>query len=280
MSIQPGVPGDVSLAAVTSGALLLFSGRVWLASDGGTLVPSAGATLDGRILPTIGSYAIERGRWSNLALRDDGATERLFVNGREVAGSARGRVENPSTPLWIAGRRQEIDALGMVRPASAQAGWRAIVQHAVDALFLSASTARLHHDGATDTLRIIAVLLAAGWFSFAVASRRAPQSAIAGARGGSRSSSSPSAPSPTRSRSRQEPCSGRCWWRSGLALTAGSRAERGIYWLAAAPFAGFTLASLVDLGGVGDQLLMYHGSAARSRRWACCSSWRDSPPRR
>jgi hypothetical protein len=89
-------------SAVVLGAVLLLAGV--LANEGGPLMPAGGATLDGTIRQTIARNAVPPGRWTNVALTYDGATERLYINGRVVLKHrAHGRIQSPGSPLWIGG---------------------------------------------------------------------------------------------------------------------------------------------------------------------------------
>jgi hypothetical protein len=86
------------------GGLLLLSGVI--PGAGGALVPAGGLTLDGTIRQTFGKDAVLPGRWANVALAYDGATERLYVNGNVVESHpAHGQIQTPGTPVWIGGNR-------------------------------------------------------------------------------------------------------------------------------------------------------------------------------
>ncbi len=92
-------------SAITLGALLLLAGVVAKAG-GGPLVPSGGGTLGGRVLLTSGTTPLPVGRWSGVAVTYDGATLRLYVNGRQVSSRATtGTIQTPSNPMWIGGNR-------------------------------------------------------------------------------------------------------------------------------------------------------------------------------
>ena len=94
----------LTATAVALGMLLLLTGM--LTGQGGPLVPAGGATLDGEIAQTMAPDAVEVGRWTRVALTYDGAAERLYVDGHEVARhAASGRIQAPGTPLWIGGNR-------------------------------------------------------------------------------------------------------------------------------------------------------------------------------
>jgi hypothetical protein len=91
-------------SAITLGALMLLAGVV--AKGGGPLVPSGGGTLDGTIQLTSGTRPVPVDRWSDVALTYDGATLRLYVNGRQVSTRATtGTIQTPPNPLWIGGNR-------------------------------------------------------------------------------------------------------------------------------------------------------------------------------
>jgi hypothetical protein len=93
------------VAAVATGAVLLATTATSLA-DHGTLVPSAGGTVDGTIRNVIGPAPSPVGTWTSLAMTYDGADLRLFVDGAPVATErARGSIVATSRPLWIGGNQ-------------------------------------------------------------------------------------------------------------------------------------------------------------------------------
>jgi hypothetical protein len=100
-------------SAITVGALLLLAGVVAKAgggvvanAGGGPLVPSGGGTLGGSVRQTSGTTPLPVDRWSDVAVTYDGATLRLYVNGRQVSsGATTGTIQAPSNPLWIGGNR-------------------------------------------------------------------------------------------------------------------------------------------------------------------------------
>ena len=92
-------------SAITVGALMLLAGVV-AKGGGGPLVPSGGGTFDGTIQQTSGTRPVPVDRWSDVALTYDGATLRLYVNGRQVSTRATtGTIQTPPNPLWIGGNR-------------------------------------------------------------------------------------------------------------------------------------------------------------------------------
>ena len=149
-----------------------------------------------------------------------------------------------------------------IRPSEPQAGWRAVVQREVDAYFLSAGSGRLNSSGAVDAVRIAAVVAAAAWLAFLVATGRAPRTTarrrtwwlpvVLFALG----SLADAAISPTVTL--LGPLLVAIW----LATTATGRVERACLWATAVVLAGLTLGSLADLGEVRDALA--HGGTARS----------------
>jgi hypothetical protein len=95
----------VPASAIALGVLLLLAGVVAKAG-GGPLVPTGGGTLDGTIDEASGTTAVPVDHWSYLALTYDGATLRLYVDGRLVSShDAKGSIQTPDTPLWIGGNR-------------------------------------------------------------------------------------------------------------------------------------------------------------------------------
>jgi Concanavalin A-like lectin/glucanases superfamily len=92
-----------SASAIVLGVLLLLAG-VDAKAGGGDLVPAGGGTLDGTIRETGATDALLIDRWSNVALTYDGATLRLYVDGRQVADAgASGAIQVTDHPLWIGG---------------------------------------------------------------------------------------------------------------------------------------------------------------------------------
>jgi hypothetical protein len=100
-------PASGGLAAPASvivlGVLLLLAGVV-AKGGGGPLVPAGGGTFAGTIQELTDAVPLPVDRWSSLAVTYDGATLRMYVNGRRVSSRAvTGTVESPQTPLWIGG---------------------------------------------------------------------------------------------------------------------------------------------------------------------------------
>jgi hypothetical protein len=200
-----------------------------------------------RNIGTIEGGAIwARGRYGS-ALHFDGSSAVVRVS--------------PSPSLDLG---QEMTLSAWIRPTTPQAGWRAIVQHEVDAYFLSASSGRLDSGGAVDALRIMAVVAALGWFAVLIATARAPRTEIRRrtwwmpvllfALG----SLADAAISPTVTL--LGPLLVALW----LAATATGRIERLCLWATAAVLAGLTLGSLADLGEVRDSFVRLHGGTARA----------------
>jgi hypothetical protein len=194
----------------------------------------------------IQSATWSRGRFGS-ALRFDGSSSVVRVA--------------PSRSFDIS---RAITLSAWIRAGAPQAEWRAIVQHEVDAYFLSAGSHRQYRYDAADTVMILAVVAAAGMFVFLVATTRAPRTAarrrtwwlpaVLFAFGSFADAASfPMA-------TMVGPLLVALW----MAATAAGRIERACLWLAAGAFASLTLASLADLGDVGDALLRFHSSTARS----------------
>ena len=187
-----------------------------------------------------------RGRYG-AALRFDGSTTVVRVPPSRSLDLSRGM----TLSAWI-------------WPSAQQEDWRAIVQRQVDAYFLSAGSGRLNRYGVVDAVRIIPVVAAAMWFVFLIVTVRAPRTAVRRhtwwlpvllfALG----SLADAASFPTVTM--VGPLLVALW----LAATATDLIERACLWVAAGVFASLTLASLADLGGVGDTLVRFQGSTARS----------------
>ncbi|HKY67249.1 MAG TPA: LamG domain-containing protein, partial [Acidimicrobiales bacterium] len=93
--------GPVSAALL--GVLLLVVSVVDL-TDRGPLVPAGGGTFDHTVQLVTARRASPVDAWSYVALTDDGATLRLYVDGAEVASQARSGARDPTgEPLWIGG---------------------------------------------------------------------------------------------------------------------------------------------------------------------------------
>lgn len=96
-------PAVGAASAVVLGAVLVGGVAVGL-TDRGTLVPSAGGTIDGTIRSVDGRSANPVGVWSYLALTYDGTTMTLFVDGRLVSAQpTSGSVAATPHPLWLGG---------------------------------------------------------------------------------------------------------------------------------------------------------------------------------
>jgi concanavalin A-like lectin/glucanase superfamily protein len=100
---SPGWAG--SAAAIALGSLLLLAG-ITATDGGGPLVPAGGGTLAGKIEHASARSAVPVGRWSDVAVTYDGASLRLYVNGREVSSrGAGGEIQISQDPLWIGGNQ-------------------------------------------------------------------------------------------------------------------------------------------------------------------------------
>jgi hypothetical protein len=92
-------------SAIVLGALLLLAGVVAKAG-GGPLVPVGGGTIGGTIWETGGATPFPVDRWSDVAVTYDGATVRLYVDGKRVSSrAATGTIQISRDPLWIGGNR-------------------------------------------------------------------------------------------------------------------------------------------------------------------------------
>ncbi len=153
---------------------------------------------------------------------------------------------------------------GWIRPDSAQAGWRTIVQRQTDAYLLTASSSRENSGGRVDDLRAVVLVAVAVWFSVIIATGRTPR----------------------------EPARRRTWWLPlalfavgslvdavlaptgtlvgpalvavWLAATASRRAERAVFTGAAVVCAGLTIGSLTGIAGLATAIPAYDDAVARS----------------
>jgi hypothetical protein len=101
----PTVSRAVAAPALVLGVLLLLAG-VGAKAGGGPLRPSGGGTFDGTIEQAAATDALPVDRWSAVAVTYDGATQRLYVNGDEVASRATsGAIQVTPDPLWIGGNQ-------------------------------------------------------------------------------------------------------------------------------------------------------------------------------
>lgn len=167
----------------------------------------------------------------------------------------------PSSSLDLA---RSMTLSGWIRPARRQTGWRTIVQRQVDAYFLTASSGHVTSHGRMDALRVAVIAAAAAWFGALIATARGPL-----IRARRRSWWLPAALFVIGSLADAAfaPSGALCGcvlvavW---LGETAGTRAERATFRLAAVICAGVTIASLVNVARVGDVLANDDGGIART----------------
>jgi hypothetical protein len=94
----------VAATAIVLGALLF--GGILSPRIGSPLIPAGGGTFGRTTQHVDGPRAEPVGRWTHLAVTYDGATYRLYVNGRQASSrSASGAILSTTDPLWIGGNR-------------------------------------------------------------------------------------------------------------------------------------------------------------------------------
>lgn len=159
---------------------------------------------------------------------------------------------------------QAMTLSGWIRPSERQSGWRTVVQRQTDAYLLTAGSDRANRTGPLDDLRAALLIAAAIWFAVLIASAQAPRTAArrrqwwlpAGLFVLGSFVDAALAPSGTLI----GPTLVALW----LAATARSRAEAVSLALAAAVFAGLTIASLEDVAGLNVALSRAEGSIVRT----------------